>query len=461
MDVEVPRYPFFSATLPAGERELAARFDVPLQLKHRHRWDPQEEYWGEPDEPVDPALKPIIAAGPRGSWEFEQVVPGHGWETSDDPILTAVELAARAERAQARGLLESLLADDVRCLDAHAHLGSFAFDYSAARALPHFAAGVAIGERSLPAGFAGLLPWGWIDNRPFLRCLHGYGVCLWRLGDFAGAAAVLDALLWLNPSDNQGARMLLEPVRSCTPWELAAGEPGAWRARGAGRRALLDRAAPVLDLPPGTLPPDAFEPLRWLLDQARESVPLTQTGALGRQVVRGAAVRFPDWWNAALFGPPHREAELPLLEELHALSRRAGLLRRRGRRLLLTRQGQAALGDADVLAQAAARGLIAGDPFEREVAELASAALLADPTLGRDDLLATIHAAVADAWRTEGQPVSRRNVDWALGPFLHTAIALGALADRRRLTPTGDGAELLARALRHSATAATSTRRSR
>ena len=37
----------------------------------------------------------------------------------------------------------------------------------------HFAAGLRIGELSLPDDFDGLLPWGYIDNRPFLRCLHG------------------------------------------------------------------------------------------------------------------------------------------------------------------------------------------------------------------------------------------------------------------------------------------------
>jgi hypothetical protein len=27
--------------------------------------------------------------------------------------------------------------------------------------------------------FDGVLPWGQIDNRPFLRCMHGFGLCLW------------------------------------------------------------------------------------------------------------------------------------------------------------------------------------------------------------------------------------------------------------------------------------------
>jgi hypothetical protein len=30
----------------------------------------------------------------------------------------------------------------------------------------------------MPEGFGGVLGWGWVDNRPFLRCLHGLTVCL-------------------------------------------------------------------------------------------------------------------------------------------------------------------------------------------------------------------------------------------------------------------------------------------
>ena len=70
---------------------------------------------------------------------------------------------------------------DLRCLDAHAHLGNSVFDWRPEEAIRHYEAGVRIGELSLGEGFDGLLPWGWIDNRPFLRCMHGFGLCLWRL----------------------------------------------------------------------------------------------------------------------------------------------------------------------------------------------------------------------------------------------------------------------------------------
>jgi hypothetical protein len=73
-------------------------------------------------------------------------------------------------------------------------------------ALVHYEIGVRIGELSLPADFDGLLVWARVDNRAFLRCMHGYGLCLWRLGDFAAAKTVFERILSFNPNDNQGVR---------------------------------------------------------------------------------------------------------------------------------------------------------------------------------------------------------------------------------------------------------------
>ena len=52
-------------------------------------------------------------------------------------------------------------------------------DLGAAQA--HYATGVRTAESSLPDGFGGVLGWGWVDNRPFLRCLHGLTLSTWRL----------------------------------------------------------------------------------------------------------------------------------------------------------------------------------------------------------------------------------------------------------------------------------------
>jgi hypothetical protein len=63
------------------------------------------------------------------------------------------------------------------------------------------------------------LRWSVLENRPFLRCLHGVGICLWRLGRFEETAAIFERMLWLNPMDNQGARFMIDAVRAKQPWE--------------------------------------------------------------------------------------------------------------------------------------------------------------------------------------------------------------------------------------------------
>ena len=193
---------------------------VPLKLEDQGLWTPDEHYWGEEGEPIEEWAKPIIARGPRQTFEMEQVVPGHDPDDFDsDPIAESNDLKNAGDHGAAQKILMELCQADLRCLDAHAHLGNFAFDRWAKDAIRHFEVGVHIGELSLDPDFDGLLPWGHIDNRPFLRCMHGFGLCLWRLERFEEAKRIFDRMLWLNPTDNQGVRFLLDDVRTRTAWE--------------------------------------------------------------------------------------------------------------------------------------------------------------------------------------------------------------------------------------------------
>lgn len=214
------RHPYLSGDVESHRLDIDALGLVPLRLDDEWLWDPSEEYWGEEDEPIEEWAKPIIARGPRPSFEMEQVLPGEDPDDWDsDPIIEASELNAAGDRRGAHKLLVEMLAVDLRCLDAHAHLGNFAFDRRPEKALRHYEAGVRIGELSLGADFDGVLQWGRVDNRPFLRCMSGYGLCLWRVERNDEAAAVFERMLWLNPTDNQGVRFLLPQVRAGERWE--------------------------------------------------------------------------------------------------------------------------------------------------------------------------------------------------------------------------------------------------
>lgn len=137
----------------------------------------------------------------------------------DSPSIQAVELARAGDVMGAQEVLMKTLVRDLRCLDAHAHLGNLEFDRNPKRALVHYEIGKLIGESFLPDGFDGVLLWGSIYNRPYLRCLYNYGLCLWRLGRIDEASAVFARILALNPNDNQGARFCLFDVRAGLSWE--------------------------------------------------------------------------------------------------------------------------------------------------------------------------------------------------------------------------------------------------
>lgn len=209
-----------SAEIESTRIEAPALELTPLRLEELGIWNPIEEYWGEEGEPIARWAKPIIAHGPRQAFEMEQVLPGYNFADSEcDPIGVSNDRKDSGDENGAYKILMDLCQADLRCLDAHAHLGNLAFGrmpYDAAR---HYEVGFRIGELSLPAGFDGLLPWGHVDNRPFLRCMHGYGLCLWRLGQFAEASQIFERMLWLNPSDNQGVRMLIDEVRAKRVWD--------------------------------------------------------------------------------------------------------------------------------------------------------------------------------------------------------------------------------------------------
>jgi hypothetical protein len=56
-------------------------------------------------------------------------------------------------------------------------------------------------------------------------CLKGYGLALWRAGRFDEALAVFERMLWLNPTDNQGVRFVLDEVRAGAPWRDEESSP--------------------------------------------------------------------------------------------------------------------------------------------------------------------------------------------------------------------------------------------
>ena len=228
--IEVEKSWIFGSTRYVKGHITAASFDLerlelePLAL----------EGWGSEDS--DPELidhlpeeiaRQLQQQETAQVFEMESVTPEVEMEleADSDPIFEAAERMRAGYLSEAAELLGQLLAKDLRCLDAHSHLGLIEFQDgrygNLDAATRHFRIGIAIGDQALGEDFTGRLPWGVLGNRPYLRCLHGLGLCYWRAGDHERAQDAFRRLLLLNPADNQGVRILWGELLAGRSWDEA------------------------------------------------------------------------------------------------------------------------------------------------------------------------------------------------------------------------------------------------
>jgi hypothetical protein len=230
--------------------------------------------------------------------------------------------------------------------------------------------------------------------------------------------------------------------------------------RSATRNALIEPLVERLGTAPAV--PDSavtvLEPARWLLDEAADGIALTQAGNLPKPLVvaMNDAYRYYDLPGYR----PRGEHDVVALTELRELLRKAGLIRRTGRRLVLTPSGRRTREDVPALWNAVTGRLAAGDDFEAAVAEIVLLALAAGHPVVSDHLeKIAIDALAEDGWhnaRTNTTP-NTEAIAYARASLRHRLQALRLLVTEKtwdapyQLTPAGQAAALTAlraRALR-------------
>jgi hypothetical protein len=175
---------------------------------------------------------------------------------------------------------------------------------------------------------------------------------------------------------------------------------------------------------------------RWLLEQGVDGLGLTRTHALQRAIVREVAERWPHWWRHELFGPPHRETDLPVLAQTHVGLRRARLLRRQRDTLLTTARGRQLVADPEALLRFLHEDL-AGDGFHGDAWLLVEEVLQTRGPLEIDRLTETVgRLLMAEGWRgAGGAPLEGWPLSGALQPVLALAEGYGLVRrDGARLT---------------------------
>jgi tetratricopeptide (TPR) repeat protein len=176
---------------------------------------------------IDPAMQQLaqvlrkLASGPPAQREAFLAALGNGPRNSD-PLDTAMtpqeeaqELAADAmeapTKARALALSRRALQLDPDCVDALTNLAALE-SKTPEQAIERLELAVAAGERSLGADYfrenMGYF-WGLHETRPYMRARHRLADMLLDAERLDEAIGHLEAMLELNPNDNQGVREIL------------------------------------------------------------------------------------------------------------------------------------------------------------------------------------------------------------------------------------------------------------
>lgn len=126
-----------------------------------------------------------------------------------DRFYDADEAIDHGYERKGKSELERIIKEDPQFIDAYNSLGFLEIWYERYdKALKLFQQAYEIGIKLIPKEFLGLIIWGIIDNRPFLRAMQGLGVSHFKAGNLKKANDIFAKMLQYNPNDNQGIRAL-------------------------------------------------------------------------------------------------------------------------------------------------------------------------------------------------------------------------------------------------------------
>jgi tetratricopeptide (TPR) repeat protein len=174
---------------------------------------------------------------------MRQKMPTSAFERAQDMAYAAWQAPTAARRV---ALAKKALALSPRCADAYVLLAQHS-QRGSDEETDLWRRAVTAGEEALGASgfmdFAGEF-WGFLETRPYMRARFGLARALWNRGKRDDAIGHLQAMLELNPGDNQGVRYILaaylaEAERDGDLWKLMAQYPDEYSAVWAWTGALL------------------------------------------------------------------------------------------------------------------------------------------------------------------------------------------------------------------------------
>jgi len=131
-------------------------------------------------------------------------------DETDDLIMEAEEMYFEMEFGKAKQILEKIIKQNPSYIDSYLILADIARQENRIgddeailnRGIEYYKSGI-------PSDFDGEIPWGFNDNRPFLRLLHEQVLTFDQNDNQEKAIRIAEYILKCNPNDNQGIRYLI------------------------------------------------------------------------------------------------------------------------------------------------------------------------------------------------------------------------------------------------------------
>ncbi len=134
------------------------------------------------------------------------------WDEHFDQILGMWE-DGETSTGDAERMLLAILKKSPEFIDVYNSVGAICWrDGNIDKALEYFEEGWKLCHFLLPGDFSGKLPWRLEDNRPFLRLMHNIALGYLYRGEEKEARRLLERQIALNPTDDQGAAMLIDDI---------------------------------------------------------------------------------------------------------------------------------------------------------------------------------------------------------------------------------------------------------
>ena len=147
----------------------------------------------------------------------KEIMPSQ--KDKEDYFYDGSDLLESGNREKSIICFKKALEIDEEYVDACNGMGNAYFYDDLQKAKQHYQKAFDLTKKHFKNQWPITIEWDIIENRQYLKAMHGLGLIYWREGNFEEAKKLFMLMLRLNNNDNQGARYLVATILEGRTWE--------------------------------------------------------------------------------------------------------------------------------------------------------------------------------------------------------------------------------------------------